>query len=55
MTERTINELADKFQLNRQIVNSWKEIEGFSDFASGEIAIRKNEHLIKAQPLVKWV
>lgn len=34
MTESTINKLADKFQLNSQIINSWKEIEGFHDFES---------------------
>lgn len=55
MTESTINKLADKFQLNSQIINSWKEIEGFHDFESWEAVIKKNQHLIKAQPLVKWV
>lgn len=55
MTESTIKKLADRFQINLQIVNSWKEIEGFSDFESWEIAIKEHEHLIKAQPLVKWV
>ncbi len=34
MTEGTIKKLANRFQINIQIVNSWKEIEGFSDFKS---------------------
>ncbi len=31
MTDTAIKELAQKFQINLQMVHSWKEITGFTD------------------------
>jgi len=48
-------ELANKFGISLQVVQSWFKRWFFNDIKSWEVFFEENIEIIKAKPFIKWV